>query len=668
MCGIAGMLYANKEKKVDEKLLENMAAIQHHRGPDDFGTSVLENAAVGMSHARLMIIDLKETGRQPYLSEDKHLLLAHNGEFYDYKRLRADLSSRGAKFFSKSDSEILLHLYPQVGFPDCLPYLRGEFSFAIFDKKIDRLVLVRDRFGIKPLYYATHRGTLAFGSEIKAIFAHPEIPREFNSQGVFHQMMQTIVPGSTPFEGVHQVKPGHYVTVDRKNGEFEINQHPYWDIPFPDMKDRDLSIPEEKSIEITRKNLIESVQIRLEADVPVGCYLSGGIDSCAITGLTASMRQDHVKAFTIGFDHESYDESHIAAEMAEMAGADRELLHLKADELYNHFEETHWHTERTIYNTLGVAKYLMSQRVNLLGYRVVLTGEGSDELFGGYPSFRRDMYLHAMDDDKESLAMRKALEEENQLVRGSMIPPEDVHDKYMEALCGFTPSSLQTWLAAAPLGKSLLNKDICHQLSSYNPGEAIAAEINPSAVKGRHPLDIAQYVWIKTQLEGQILTWGGDRVDMANSMEARPPFLDHHLAEAAAQINPKHRIKGQVEKYVLREAMKGILPKTLYERKKFAFMAPPAHTDPNKLKAMKALADKYLKHQDGASGWIDIKSFEKSWQEYTNEKTPHWKRTQLDAVLNHSIGVAILKKKFIDDDIPAMAKEKADRLGWRRAK
>ncbi|MCB1146904.1 MAG: asparagine synthase (glutamine-hydrolyzing) [Leptospiraceae bacterium] len=663
MCGIAGFIYADKGRQIDKRLLENMAAIQYHRGPDDFGTIELQDEAVGMSHARLMIIDLSESGRQPYLSEDKNLLLAHNGEFYDYQRIRADLSTKGAKFRSKSDSEILMHLYPEKGFPGCLNSLRGEFSFALYDKKIDRLILVRDRFGIKPLYFAQHNGTLAFGSEIKSIFAHPDIPREFHPEGLLHQLMQTIVPGSTPFAHVQQVKPGHFVTIDREAGNFRISEKPYWDLLFPKAHERDDNVPESKSIESVRESLIDAVRVRLEADVPVGCYLSGGIDSCAITGLASSMRQDPVKAFTIGFDHDSYDESHIALEMAQMAGADQELLRLKADHLYDHFEQTHWHTERTIYNTLGVAKYLMSQRVHEIGYRVVLTGEGSDELFGGYPSFRKDMFEHSIDDDTESVAMRKELEEANRLVRGSMLPPEDLVDPALSSMCGFTPSSLQTWLATEQTARRILNREMADSIVNYSPGAGIASQINATAVKDRHPLDIAQYMWIKTQLEGQILTWGGDRVDMANSMEARPPFLDHILAEKAVHLPPKHRIKGQIEKYVLREAMKGVLPKTLYERRKFAFMAPPAHTDPAKLAALRNLADKYLAD---SSDLLNTQEFENLWQEYSADSTPAWRRTQLDAVINHSVGIMILGNQLIKRDVPSFAASEADRLGWRR--
>lgn len=674
MCGIAGIIHKDPAKRVDPQLLVNMAAIQYHRGPDDFGYHTIDDRGIGMSHARLSIIDLHESGRQPFVSQDGdllkkgELLMAHNGEFYDYKRIRTDLTSRGARFYTKSDSEIVLNLYPRKGFPALLEDLRGEFAFSLYDRNQDKLMLVRDRFGIKPLYYIETDDMIVYGSEIKVLFAHPGVPRKFDPTGAFHQLMQTIVPGSTPFAGVKQVKPGHYVTIERVNGRFKIETRPYWDMPFPEAGDRDDSIDETESIEAVREKLIEAVQFRLEADVPVGCYLSGGIDSCSILGLAAASRQDSVKAFTIGFDNDKYDESAIAVEMAKATDADQDILRLEADHLYDWFETTHWHTERTIYNTLGVAKYLMSKHVHEAGYRVVVTGEGSDELFAGYPSFRKDMFEHGIKDSATQEALAAELMQSNKLVRGSMLAPEDVHNPALQSICGFTPSCLQTWLATAPAAKNLLARNIQEDLKNYDPGEGIAAEIDGSRLKNRHPLDIAQYIWIKTMLEGQILTWGGDRVDMANSMEARPAFLDHHLAERACMIPPLHRIKGGTEKYVLREAMKGVLPKVLYERQKFAFMAPPAHTDPNKLSALKDLANRYLSDSDiTAAGILDKGAVQEAFAKYEHPDTAATDRVQLDALVNHVVGIQILHKKLIEGNVPDMAQKQAEKLKWKVA-
>ncbi|KFI23368.1 asparagine synthase (glutamine-hydrolyzing) [Nitrosococcus oceani] len=669
MCGIAGYIHLNPNHPIDPQTLVAMAAIQHHRGPDGFGYQLIDNQGIGFSHARLSIIDLEANrGRQPFTSEDGRLLLTTNGEFYDYKRLRADFTSRGARFRTKSDSELVLHLYPRLGLRGMLPHLRGEFAFALYDQEKDRLMLIRDRFGIKPLYWTQVNGTLVFGSEIKALFAHPEVPRRFSPQGLFHQLMQTMVPGSTAFEGIQQVKPGHVVIVERKQGNFQIREEKYWDLDFPRLSERTDSLPEEHHIEGVRAQLTEAVQLRLEADVPVGCYLSGGIDSCIALGLSAAIQQAPVKAFTIGFDDVDYDETPIAQEMARATGADQDIIHLRADHLYDHFAETLWHTERTIYNTLGVAKLLMSRHVHQTQYKVVVTGEGSDELFGGYPSFRRDMILHGLEtlSAQERVQWERGLTESNQLFRGAMLAENETHNPALEALIGFTPSCLQPWLHAAEHVPALLSAPLQEQVKSYDPGQAIAEHLDADMLVNRHPLDKAQYIWIKTMLEGQILTWGGDRVDMANSMEARPPFLDHHLAEFATGLPPAMRIKGQKEKYVLREAMRGLLPKVLYEREKFAFMAPPAHTDPKKWAAMNQLAQKYLTAEAIAhTGLLDAQGVKKLFALHEAEKTPLSTKVRLDAVINHLLGVQILHQHFIATDIPALARQRAQELGWR---
>ena len=665
MCGIAGFMHNDRSRPVDRETLVAMAAIQHHRGPDGFGCEI--GVGIGFSHARLTIVDLdEERGRQPFRSADHRLMLTKNGELYDYQRIRADLTAQGSRFRSKSDSELVLALYDRYGLEQSLPVLRGEFAFALHDRDADVLFLVRDRFGIKPLYWTQTAHGLVFGSELKALFANADVARRFEPTGVYHQLMQTGVPGSTAFTGIHQVKPGHFIKVERRDERLVVEQKCYWDIVFPASGDH--ATGDEKSfIDAVREKLIEAVDLRLEADVPVGCYLSGGIDSCSIMGLAAAASQNPVKAFTIGFDSEIYDETPIAIEMARATNADQEILCIKSDELYDHFEETLWHAERTIYNTLAVAKLLMSRRVREVNYKVVLTGEGSDELFGGYPAFRRDLILHGLDDlpASERREWESLLSESNEQFRGAMLAENAINDPAFDELMGFTPSCLQPWLSAGLRVPALLHPGIRQELDGYEPGRAIAAELDACALEGRHALDKAQYVWIKTMLEGQILTWGGDRVDMANSMEARPAFLDHHLAEYASTIPPAMRIKGRTEKYVLREAMKGLLPETLYKREKFAFMAPPAHANSGNWSAMQRLSGIYL--DDTAleeAGLLDPGSVRAIFELHDAPDTTAATQVQLDAIINHMLGVQILHKQFIVSDVPAQARARAEALGW----
>ncbi|WP_287816184.1 asparagine synthase (glutamine-hydrolyzing) [Idiomarina sp.] len=669
MCGIAGVFHHQTERAIEPQTLVNMAAIMHHRGPDGFGYEVQQDYGVGFSHARLSIIDLDEKrGRQPFLSADKRLMLTHNGEFYDFKRIRADLTARGARFNSKSDSEIVLHLFERYGLEDTLKELRGEFAFGLFDAEDESLYLVRDRFGIKPLYWTETEHGVVFGSELKVLFSHPDVKREFSAEGLYHQLIQVMVPGSTAFEGINQVQPGYVVKLQRKNGKVVATEHKYWDVDFPPEESYPgADVDEESYIEGVRAKLLEAVQHRMTADVPVGCYLSGGIDSCAILGLASASTQTSVKAFTIGFDSADYDETPIAEEMAEATQADHHIMRLKADDLYDHFVKTLWHTERTIYNTLGVAKYLMSKEVHESGYKVVMTGEGSDELFAGYPAFRKDMFLHGLDHlpEVERVEWQELLEKNNKLFKGAMLAREEFVSDAFNQKMGFTPSCVQPWLSCSSVALPLMSESKRQQVEGYDPSTAIADTLDKNMLDGRHPLDRAQYVWIKTMLEGQILTWGGDRVDMANSMEARPAFLDHHLAEYAFTVPPHLRIKGNKEKYVLREAMKGLLPETLYKREKFAFMAPPAHTDPEKWKAVEKLAEQFLSEDAVKSaGLLDYSEVVKTFERHQDENVPNEERVQLDAVINHMLGVQVLHHHFVATDVPKQAEQRARELGW----
>lgn len=646
MCGIAGFWKAEGIDQQAKRSLSAMTETLHHRGPDGYGYHVDEEKGLAMGHARLSIIDL-ETGCQPLHDVNNQNVLTVNGEFYDYKRIRTNLRLEGFRFNTKSDSEIALPLYIKHGL-DFVHHLRGEFAFVLFDQQHDRLILARDCFGIKPLFYHIHNNAIYWGSEIKALFANRDVPRKFSSKAVLHQLMHTMVPGTTAFENIHALEPGHMLIIQRQGSTFSIRKQKYWDLEFPKHQDRE-SKSAEFYIQQTREKLLEAVQFRLEADVPVGCYLSGGIDSCSMLGLASSMQQSPVKAFTISFDNKDYDEAHIAKEMADKVHADQEQINLTAADLYgDNYIKTLWHAERTFYNTLGVAKWCMSRRVNECGYRVVVTGEGSDELFGGYPAFKRDMLLHgAGTNGKEAELYRQMMDETNKLFKGAILSEETVTHGALESKLGFTPSWIQPWMQTLAIARPLLHDDVLAQLRGYDPIEEIAGSFDKAQVEGRHALDIAQYTWSKTMLECQILNWGGDRVDMANSMESRPAFLDHHVAEAATGIPPQFRIAGNKEKWVLREAMKSILPTVLYEREKFAFMAPPGHTDRKKQLAVRQLMAEFM-NADAVknAGLFDPQRLDVFIREYEADTNPV-SLVRKDALINHLIGLHILHHHFI---------------------
>lgn len=653
MCGITGYWSSNKLTPQDSQYLEQMTHTLYHRGPDGYGYHIDLEKGLAMGHARLTIIDF-ESGKQPLHGINNENVLTVNGEFYDYKRIRTELNLEGYRFKTKSDSEIALPLYEKYGL-DFVQHLRGEYAFSFYDAKEDQLIMVRDRFGVKPMFYHIGENCVYWGSEIKSLFAHPDVPKKFSHKSVLHQLMHTMVPGTSAFEDIHALKPGHMMIIKKKpEGGYDIKDIKYWDINFPKEDERDMSKSAEYHIKQTQEKLSEAVQLRLEADVPVGCYLSGGIDSCSMLGLASSMQQAPVKAFTISFDNKDYDEAHIAKEMADEVRAEQEQIELSAAELYGeNYIKTLWHSERTFYNTLGVAKYCMSKRVNECDYRVVVTGEGSDELFGGYPFFKRDMLRLGMDGHSEEDVenYKQLMEESNKLFKGAILSEEQMTHPKFEEVCGYTPSWIQPWMNTLELARPLLKDEILEELEEYDPLEAIAETFDKDQLDGRHVLDKAQYTWIKTMLECQILNWGGDRVDMANSMESRPAFLDHKVAEMARNIPPHLRIKGNTEKWVLREAMKNVLPEVLYKREKFAFMAPPGHTEEKKRLAIEKLIDTYMNEEKIINvGLFDVDRLTTFLHEYRNDDDPV-SLVRKDALLNHLIGLHILHDLFIKETV-----------------
>jgi asparagine synthase (glutamine-hydrolysing) len=638
MCGITGF-WRPRGLEPDARLeVSQMMATLHHRGPDGRGMHLDAEHGLAMGHTRLSIIDLGG-GAQPL--HDGPRVLTVNGELYEYKRVRAEAACDGRRFATKSDSEIAFHLYRKHGLT-LAEHMRGEFAFALWDGERRQLMLVRDRFGVKPLYFRVADDTLWWGSEVKAILAHSGVPRRLCRRAALHQLMQVMVPGTTAFEGIEALQPGCMLIVRAQGSRLVVEQRRWWDLDYPHEGQHD-DAPAAEHVRRVREHLIDAVRVRLEADVPVGCYLSGGIDSCSILGLATAMQQSPVKAFTIAFDHGDYDERAIAIEMAEATQADQELLALDAGHLYGDaYVRTLVHAERTFYNTLAVAKWQMSRRVRACGFKVVVTGEGADEMYSGYPFFKRDLFLHARHDAEAAAA----LDHGNAVFRGAILAESGADHPAFTALCGFTPAWIQPWLLTHRLARPLLADDVLAELVDYDPVQAIAESLDAARIVGRHPLDKAHYTWAKTMLEGQILTWGGDRVDMANSLESRPAFLDHHLAEHARTIPPGVRVRGTTEKWVLREAMRGVLPDTLYRRQKFAFMAPPAHTDSSKRRALEQLVrDRVGPEQIDAAGLFDRARLHRFIEACRHEQDSA-KAARNDIVLNHVLCLHLLHQEL----------------------
>jgi len=533
---------------------------------------------VALGHARLSIIDLT-TGDQPIASEDERTRIIVNGEFYGYEAIQCELKQRGHRLRTKSDSEIALHLYEDFGM-QFLHHLRGEFAMVLWDETRKRLIAARDRFGIKPLFYAWHEDALYLASEVKALFA-AGVPARWDHENVYHAVTMSKHQTRTLYDGVFEIPPGHYLIATQNH--LQLNQ--YWDFNYPKAE---LTTPKRTDAEYAaefRHELEEAVRIRLRADVPVGVYLSGGLDSCSVLGLAAKHHPQPIRAFTLTFDQVAYDEGVIAKEMAELAGAEFYPTQIKQQHLADHFADAIAQSETLCVNAHGVAKYLLSRAVRDGGYKVVITGEGSDEILGGYAHFRRDMLLYNREgqDPAEIDQLMKWLEDHNAVSRGLLLPDGEIGPMDgVKRMLGYVPSWIETFSTRAVKLRPLLAKDF---QAEYGPREGMYCFLDDIDVRGqlagRDALHQSLYLWSKTALSGYILTMLGDRMEMAHSVEGRVPFLDHKVVELIVSQPPNQKIRGMTEKYVLREAVKDVITDTVYRRQKHPFLSPPATLNPD---------------------------------------------------------------------------------------
>jgi len=575
MCGIVAIL--SSHEPVSAEALSRATQMLHHRGPDGQRQWIASHGKVGLGHARLSIIDLT-TGDQPIANEDESLHIVVNGELYDYERVQRDLEARGHKLRTRSDSEIALHLYEDYG-ATCLEHLRGEFALAIWDEANQLLFAARDRFGIKPLYFAQHRGQLLLASEAKALFA-AGVPARWDYESFFQYAHVYFDQDRTLFEGVYQVPPGHYLLATPQR----VQLVRYWDFNYPRADQPPSRLCDEEHIERMRSTLDEAIRIRLRADVPVGCYLSGGIDSCTLLGMAARHRTDPIEAFTLCFDTAEYNEQHVAEEMAQLAGANFNPLPINQEMLADNFADAVWHSETMTANPHGVAKFLLSQMVRDRGYKVVLTGEGSDEILGGYAHFRRDVLLHnSQDQDPAEVELLLAkLHEENEVSRGVLLPSgTPLAMDAVARMLGFVPSWLETRSANSVRYRRLFRGDFAAQYERRDAFQVFLDRIDVAGqLKGRDPVNQSLYLWTKSMLPNYLLNMLGDRMEMAHSIEGRVPFLDHVVVELVKDLPVSLKIRGMTEKYILREAARPYLTDTVYRRQKHPFLAPPAGLQP----------------------------------------------------------------------------------------
>ena len=572
MCGlIAGLL--SQPMLTPERIEAAIKSISH-RGPDQTSYWISCNRRMMLGHVRLSIIGLAR-GEQPLVNTERDIHCIVNGEFYGYREIRADLSTRGAHFSTDSDSEIALHLYARHG-AEFVHHLRGEFAVVIADERRQCLIAARDRYGIKPLFYAVVNGSVMLASEAKALF-ELGVQARWDVDAFLADCHHARPAHQTIFAQVQAVPPGCLLFA--KDGQVRIRR--YWDTRYP--RREALATDKRSDIEVIagfRTVLDDAVKERLVADVEVASYLSGGINSCAVLALAQQHLSRPIRAFTIAFSEDMYNEERLAREMASLVGANYQPVPVSQQQIADAFEDALWHSECPMINGNGAAKYLLSKAVNDAGIKVVFTGEGADEVLAGYPTARRDLLLFNSEglDSNETSVLLKQLESANAVSRGMLVPHGDPAAglSAVEDRLGFIPSWIYTTSNMAAKLVGLFRHGVKERLRLANPYSELLNSVDVhNVLSGRDPVNQSLYLWNQTVLVNTILTYLGDRMEMAHSVEGRLPFLDHHVSEYVANLPLRHKIRGGIEKYILREAVRDFVTPTVYSRHKHPFVAPP---------------------------------------------------------------------------------------------
>jgi asparagine synthase (glutamine-hydrolysing) len=572
MCGLIGALLARPTLST-ERIAAALGAIAH-RGPDKTAYWLSSDRRLALGHVRLSIIGLVN-GDQPIVNSRSDVRCVVNGEFYGYKPIRAQLAAEGVALTTDTDSEIALHLYEKHG-AEFVHHLRGEFAIVIADERRDCLIAARDRFGIKPLFYAVVNGAVLLASEIKALLALGA-PARWDEDGFLSDCHYIRPANQTVFAGIRAVPPGCLLFA--KGGAVAVRS--YWDTVYPAKET--LAADRRGDADVIagfRAVLDEAVAERLVADVEVASYLSGGIDSCAVLGLAQRHLSRPIRAFTIAFGEEMYNEEGTARHMAKLAGADFIPVPVSQQQIADSFAEAIWHSECPMINGNGSAKYLLSKAVRDAGIKVVFTGEGADEILAGYPTARRDLILFHSDglNADEAKRMLSELEAANPASRGILVPHGNTAPglDIVQSRLGFVPSWIYTLSNMTAKLLPVLRDGATERLARASPYEDLFDAIDiRGRLFGRDPVNQSLYLWNHTVLVNTILTYLGDRMEMAHSVEGRVPFLDHHVAEYVAGLPVRHKIRGTREKYVLREAVRDVITPDVYERHKHPFVAPP---------------------------------------------------------------------------------------------
>lgn len=569
MSGIAGIVdHSPPESK--EHLLRRMLGLIRHRGSDAFG--IYRDEDVGLGSARLSVLDLTG-GDQPIHNEDRSIWIVYNGEVFNHPDLREDLEKKGHRFYTQTDTEVLVHLYEELG-TDLFNLLNGQFAFAIWDKRKKTLLLARDRLGIRPLFYHLNNGKLLFGSEIKTIFADSSVKREIDFQAISDIFTCWSPLGdATAFKDVHQLSPGHCALFS--NGK--LTTQPYWKLSFAGVgvvEERKLS----ELVEEVGSLLLDATKIRLRADVPVGAYLSGGLDSTYITSLVKKHFNNRLRTFSVSFVNERFDEASFQEKAVQAIGTDHSMIRCTDQDVGENLPDVIWHTEVPMTRTAPVPLYMLSRLVRENNFKVVLTGEGSDEIFAGYDIFKEDrirrFWAREPDSRFRPLLLKRLYPDI--FVGGSSRAGAFLTNFFKRGLSRVDSpvySHMVRWENTAQI-KTFFADEYRESAGRVDDFVDRFTATLPDDFMSWDPLSRAQYTEITIFLSNYLLSSQGDRVGMGHSVEGRFPFLDYRVVEFAAGLPPTYRLHVLKDKFILRKSAEGLIPSELAFRQKQPFRAP----------------------------------------------------------------------------------------------
>lgn len=570
MCGIAGFLGSAPSAEAARSDLERMIATLAHRGPDAKGFHV--DRGVGLAHSRLAIIDLVN-GAQPMSNPRGSVWMSFNGEIFNYLELRKSLLAMGHRFRTESDTEVILHLYDRHG-DRFVEHLNGQFAIALWDAERSRLLLVRDRVGIRPLFHRRSGGRLWFSSEIKALQAVQPEQARIDPRGLVQALtFWAAVEPDTVFEGVRSLPPGHLLAIE-EDGRETITR--YWDWNFPECGTPVPFASFDDAAGSLRDLLVDAVRLQLRADVPVGAYLSGGLDSSVIVALVRNYTDTPLRTFSVAFEDAEFDESTHQQTMVRHLGTEHTTLNCRREDIGAAFPRLIWHTEAPVLRTAPVPLMLLSARVREAGYKVVLTGEGADEVFAGYDLFKEAKVRRFWARQPGSRLRPKLLGRLYGYLEHSPVANPAFARAFfgqgMDYLDRPVFAHMPRW-TTSQRALGFLSDEMRASVGDWDAAAFYEKTLPPQIMRWS-PLARDQYIEAKTLMGGYLLSSQGDRVAMVNSIEGRFPFLDHRLIEFANRLPPQWKIRGLTEKHILRRAVADLLPENILQRTKQPYRAP----------------------------------------------------------------------------------------------